>query len=68
MKLSHGPTLVDNNILLSDYSMKLATQGVAVVHNLTQVPLPQLVEARTTVLARFLLPDILRTMYLIGPK
>lgn len=34
IEVSHGPTLVDNNILLSDYSMKLATQGVAVVHNL----------------------------------
>ena len=34
IEVSHGPTLVDNNIMLSDYSMKLATQGVAVVHNL----------------------------------
>lgn len=34
IEVSHGPTLVDNNILLSDYSMKFATQGVAVVHNL----------------------------------
>ena len=34
IEVSHGPTLVDNNILLSDFSMKLPTQGVAVVHNL----------------------------------
>lgn len=34
IEVSHGPTLVDHNIMLSDYSMKLATQGVAVVHNL----------------------------------
>ncbi len=34
IEVSHGPTLVDNNLLLSDRSLKLATQGVAVVHNL----------------------------------
>ena len=34
IEVSHGPTLIDNNILLSDRSLKLATQGVAVVHNL----------------------------------
>ncbi len=34
IEVSHGPTLVDNNILLSDRAMKLCTQGVAVVHNL----------------------------------
>lgn len=34
IEISHGPTLVDNNVLLSDRAMKLATQGVAVVHNL----------------------------------
>ena len=34
IEISHGPTLVDNNLLLSDRAMKLATQGVAVVHNL----------------------------------
>ena len=34
IEVSHGPTLVDNNLLLSDRSIKLATQGVAVVHNL----------------------------------
>ena len=34
IEVSHGPTLVDHNLLLSDRSLKLATQGVAVVHNL----------------------------------
>ncbi|MDO4285048.1 MAG: right-handed parallel beta-helix repeat-containing protein [Eubacteriales bacterium] len=34
IEVSHGPTLVDNNIMLSDRSIKLATQGTAFVHNL----------------------------------
>lgn len=34
IEVSHGPTLVDNNVLLSDRAVKLATQGVAFVHNL----------------------------------
>lgn len=34
VEVSHGPTLIDNNILLSARAMKLACQGVAVVHNL----------------------------------
>ena len=34
VEVSHGPTLIDNNILLSDASLRLATQGVALVHNL----------------------------------
>ena len=34
IEVSHGPTLVDNNVMLSDHAMKLPTQGVAVVHNL----------------------------------
>lgn len=34
VEVSHGPTLIDNNILLSDYAVKLPTQGVAMVHNL----------------------------------
>ncbi len=34
VEVSHGPTLIDNNLLLSTYSCKLATQGVALVHNL----------------------------------
>lgn len=33
VEVSHGPTLIDNNLLLSDYAARLSTQGVAVVHN-----------------------------------
>ena len=31
---AHGPTLVDNNAFLSERSVRLASQGVAFVHNL----------------------------------
>lgn len=34
IEVSHGPTLVDNNILLSERSVRLAAQGIAMVHNL----------------------------------
>lgn len=34
IEVSHGPTLVDHNVLLSDCALKLPTQGVALVHNL----------------------------------
>jgi len=34
VEVSHGPTLIDNNILLSARALKLACQGVALVHNL----------------------------------
>ncbi len=34
IEVSHGPTLLDNNIFLSVRAVKLATQGVAMVHNL----------------------------------
>ncbi len=34
VEVSHGPTLIDNNILLSDVSCRLSTQGMAFVHNL----------------------------------
>lgn len=34
IEVSHGPTLVDHNLLLSSRSMRLATQGAAIVHNL----------------------------------
>ncbi len=34
VEVSHGPTLIDNNILLSDVALRMATQGVAMVHNL----------------------------------
>ena len=38
IEVSHGPTLVDNNILLSDFSIRFATQGVAFVHNIISGP------------------------------
>ncbi len=34
IEIAHGPTLVDNNILLSDRAIRLASQGCAFVHNL----------------------------------
>ena len=34
VEVGHGPTLIDNNILLSDVSLRFATEGVALVHNL----------------------------------
>ncbi len=34
IEVSHGPTLIDNNIMLSKDSVRLATEGVALVHNL----------------------------------
>lgn len=34
IEVSHGPTLLDYNIFLSDRAIKLPTQGVALVHNL----------------------------------
>ena len=34
VEVGHGPTLIDNNILLSDVTLRLATEGVAMVHNL----------------------------------
>ena len=34
VEVSHGPTLIDNNLLLSTRSLKLPAQGIAVVHNL----------------------------------
>jgi len=34
IEVSHGPTLVDNNLLLSDCAGRLSTQGLAFVHNL----------------------------------
>jgi hypothetical protein len=51
VEVSHGPTLIDNNICLSKISFRLASQGVALVHNLalgsltsigsgTDIPLP----------------------------
>lgn len=34
IEVSHGPTLVDNNIFLSDTAFRCISQGVAFVHNL----------------------------------
>lgn len=34
IEVSHGPTLVDNNIFLSDVAGRFCTQGFALVHNL----------------------------------
>ena len=34
IEVSHGPTLLDHNIFLSSRAVKLAAQGVAMVHNL----------------------------------
>ena len=34
VEVGHGPTLIDNNILLSAVSLRMATEGVAMVHNL----------------------------------
>lgn len=34
VEVSHGPTLIDNNLLLSDVSLRMATEGIAMVHNL----------------------------------
>jgi hypothetical protein len=34
VEVGHGPTLIDNNLMLSKASLRLATQGVACVHNL----------------------------------
>lgn len=39
VEVSHGPTLIDHNICLSKLSMKLASQGCAVVHNLCLGPM-----------------------------
>lgn len=34
VEVSHGPTLIDNNIMLSKAALRLSTEGVAFVHNL----------------------------------
>ncbi len=33
IEVSHGPTLVDHNLLLSDIACRLSAQGIAFVHN-----------------------------------
>ncbi len=34
VEVSHGPTLIDHNLLISDRAIKLPAQGIAIVHNL----------------------------------
>ena len=34
VEVSHGPTIIDNNILLSDVSLRMPSEGLAVIHNL----------------------------------
>ena len=34
IEVGHGPTLIDNNLLLSPVSVTIPSQGIAVVHNL----------------------------------
>ena len=34
IEVGHGPTLIDNNILLSKTSLRMPTQGIGFVHNL----------------------------------
>ncbi|MBQ7505967.1 MAG: right-handed parallel beta-helix repeat-containing protein [Lachnospiraceae bacterium] len=34
IEVSHGPTLIDNNLLLSPLACRISTQGMAFVHNL----------------------------------
>lgn len=34
VEVGHGPTLIDNNVMLSKAGLRIATEGVACVHNL----------------------------------
>ena len=34
VEVSHGPTIIDHNLLLSDIALRLSTQGIAIIHNL----------------------------------
>ena len=34
IEVGHGPTLIDNNVMLSKAALRIATEGVACVHNL----------------------------------
>ena len=34
IEVSHGPTLIDHNLLLSEMAARISTQGIAFVHNL----------------------------------
>ena len=37
VEVGHGPTLIDNNVMLSKAGLRIATEGVACVHNLIPV-------------------------------
>ena len=39
LEVGHGPTIIDNNVMLSDVSVRIASQGVALIHNLMMGPL-----------------------------
>ena len=34
IEVGHGPTIIDNNLLLSKYAITIPSEGIAVVHNL----------------------------------
>ena len=34
IEVGHGPTIIDNNIMLSDRSARISSQGIAFVHNI----------------------------------
>lgn len=34
LEVSHGPTLIDNNLLLSEFACRFCSHGIALVHNL----------------------------------
>ncbi|MGX7104368.1 right-handed parallel beta-helix repeat-containing protein [Globicatella sanguinis] len=38
VEVSHGPTIIDNNVCLSKHSMRIASQGCAIIHNLCSGP------------------------------
>ena len=42
VEVSHGPTLIDNNVMLSDMSFRDAAQGLALVHNIIGGPIQRM--------------------------
>ena len=42
VEVSHGPTLIDNNVMLSDMSFRDASQGLALVHNIIGGPIQRM--------------------------
>lgn len=64
VEVSHGPTLIDNNLLLSDHAARLSTQGVAMVHNLICGSFTKLELAQITAAC----PATRPTMSPTGPK